>query len=509
MLLHHQLEASVARTPEKTALIADGRSHSYRALDRMVTQLALAMQRRGVTRGDRVALFMRNGLEFVMGVFASLRCGAAFMPINPQTKAAKLRYILEDATPRCVLTEADLRGVLGAALAEHAGPAPQVLVAGEPLAAAMAEAEGELMDPGLIDLDLAAIIYTSGSTGDPKGVMLSHRNMLAAADSISTYLGLCAGDVILCALPLSFDYGLYQVLMSAKVGATVVLEPSFAFPTEILELMQREHVTVFPGVPTMFAMLMALDLSRYQLPALRTITNTAAALSARQIADLRRLFPRARLFSMYGLTECKRVSYLPPAQLDVRPTSVGRGMPNQEVYLIDEQGHRLPLGRTGQLVVRGSNVMMGYWRKPEETERRLRPGTYPGERVLHTGDLFRTDSEGYLYFVGRTDDIIKSRGEKVSPREVENTIHELPAVSEVAVVGVPDPLLGEAIKAYVVLKPAAHCTAAEVVKHCHHHLENFMVPKHVEFVTALPQTQTGKVSKTELKQRERPQDEAR
>jgi acyl-CoA synthetase (AMP-forming)/AMP-acid ligase II len=179
---------------------------------------------------------------------------------------------------------------------------------------------------------------------------------------------------------------------------------------KILEVMQKERITVFPGVPTMFAMLMGLDiLTKYDLSAVRMFTNTAAALSAKQIEDLRKTFPAAKLFSMYGLTECKRVTYLPPDQLDKRPTSVGRGMPNEEVYLIDEDGRRLPNGSTGQLVVRGSNVMVGYWGKPEETEKRLKPGQYPGERVLHTGDLFRTDEEGYLYFVGRTDDIKRRR----------------------------------------------------------------------------------------------------
>ena len=332
--------------------------------------------------------------------------------------------------------------------------------------------------------------------------MLSHRNMVSACNSISEYLGLREDDVIMCALPVSFDYGLYQILMGFKMGATIFLEPSFSFPVKILEVMQKERITVFPGVPTMFAMLMGLDiLTRFDLSAVRMFTNTAAALSAKQIEDLRKTFPAAKLFSMYGLTECKRVTYLPPDQLDKRPTSVGRGMPNEEVYLIDEDGRRLPNGSTGQLVVRGSNVMVGYWGKPEETEKRLKPGQYPGERVLHTGDLFRTDEEGYLYFVGRTDDIIKSRGEKVSPREVENAIHDLPGVSQVAVIGVPDPVLGEAIKAYIVLKEGASYTEREIVKHCLARLENFMAPKHVEFVTTLPMTNTGKVSKSELRKR--------
>ena len=333
----------------------------------------------------------------------------------------------------------------------------------------------------------------------PKGVMLTHLNMVSACWSVSTYLGYRGDDVVLCALPLAFDYGLYQVLMAVRVGATLVLERGFTFPVKVLEVMARERCTVFPGVPTMFSMLMALKgLSQFDLSALRMITNTAAALSEGHIERLRALFPKAELFSMYGLTECKRVTYLPPEQLDLRPTSVGRGMPNEEVWLVDEVGRRLPNGSTGELVIRGSNVMRGYWEKPEETAKRLRPGPFPGEMILYSGDLFRTDNEGWLYFVARKDDIIKSRGEKVSPREVENAIHALDGVYEVVVIGVHDDVLGEAIKAFVVLKPEVQLTEREVIKHCLSRLESFMAPKHVEFVAELPKTDTGKIKKTGL-----------
>jgi acyl-CoA synthetase (AMP-forming)/AMP-acid ligase II len=323
--------------------------------------------------------------------------------------------------------------------------------------------------------------------------------MVSACRSVSTYLELNDRDIVLCALPLAFDYGLYQVLMSWRVGCTVVLERGFTFPVPVLETMVRERVTVFPGVPTMFAMLLNLkSLARFDLSALRMITNTAAALSEEHIRQLRGLFPQATLFSMYGLTECKRVTYLPPQQLDIRPTSVGRGMPNEEVWLVDDEGRRLPNGSTGELVIRGSNVMLGYWEKPEETAKRLKPGPLPGERVLYSGDLFRTDDEGWLYFVARRDDIIKSRGEKVSPREVENAIHSLAGVYECAVVGVPDPVLGQAIKAFVTLKPGAQLTERDVIRHCLERLESFMAPKHVEFVESLPKTDTGKIRKVGL-----------
>jgi acyl-coenzyme A synthetase/AMP-(fatty) acid ligase len=228
------------------------------------------------------------------------------------------------------------------------------------------------------------------------------------------------------------------------------------------------------------------------------ITNAAAALSEEHIGKLRALFPQATLFSMYGLTECKRVSYLPPEQLDIRPLSVGRGMPDQELWLVDEAGARLPDGATGELVIRGSHVMRGYWEKPVETAERLKPGPLPGERVLYSGDIFRSDAEGYLYFVARKDDIIKSRGEKVSPREVENALYSLPGVLEAAVVGVPDPVLGQAVKAIVALAPGHAYSEKEVIRHCLSKLENFMAPKHVQFVDSIPKTNTGKIRNMRL-----------
>jgi amino acid adenylation domain-containing protein len=508
MLLHQLLDDTVRRLPGKSALACDARQYTYADIDARVDQLARLLSARGVRRGERVALFLDNGIEMVAGIYATLRIGGVFVPVNPLTKADKLAYLLNDMAASALVTHGSLRAAWREALASNDSVCTALVVdardddlSGRCLAypAPHDSIEGAGVEPCVIDQDLAAIVYTSGSTGDAKGVMLSHLNMVSAARSITTYLGLRESDVIACALPLAFDYGLYQVLMGFNVGATVMLERSFAFPVQLLERMASERATVFPGVPTMFSMLMNLKgLERFGLPALRMITNTAAALSEEHIRRLRALFPRAALFSMYGLTECKRVTYLPPEQLDIRPTSVGRGMPNEEVWLADESGRRLPNGSTGELVIRGSNVMRGYWRKPLETARRLRPGALPGEMLLYSGDLFRTDAEGWLYFVARKDDIIKSRGEKVSPREVENAIYSLEGVVDAAVVGVPDALLGEAIKAYVVLKEGHALSERDVIRHCLQHLENFMAPKFVEFVRHLPTTDTGKVKKTAL-----------
>jgi acyl-CoA synthetase (AMP-forming)/AMP-acid ligase II len=323
--------------------------------------------------------------------------------------------------------------------------------------------------------------------------------MLTAATSVSTYLGMREDDVVLLALPMAFDYGLYQMIMSFRVGARVVLERSFTFPAAVLKTMVDEGVTGFPGVPTIFAILLELDtLASYDLRKIRYVTNTAAALPEKHILALTKMFPQAQIFSMYGLTECKRCTYLPPADLARKPGSVGIAIPNTELWIVDEHDNRVPPGQVGQLVIRGATVMRGYWEKPESTAKKLRPGPLPGEMVLYTGDYCRLDDEGYLYFVGRMDDIIKSRGEKVAPKEVENAIVEIAGVKEAAVIGVPDPVLGEAVKAFVVIEKGSTLTARDIQRECQKRLENFMVPKEVVLADDLPKTTTGKITKTDL-----------
>jgi acyl-CoA synthetase (AMP-forming)/AMP-acid ligase II len=351
-----------------------------------------------------------------------------------------------------------------------------------------------------IDLDLATIIYTSGSTGEPKGVMSAHYNVVAAATSIATYLENVEDDIILSALPLSFDYGLYQILMGFRFGGTVVLEKSFVYPYKVLEQLIQEKATGFPIVPTMLALLLQMeDVGKFDFSSLRYISNTAAALPVAHIKKLRALFPHVDIYSMYGLTECKRVSYLPPKDIDRRPGSVGIPMPNEEVFIVDKNGEELGPGEIGELVVRGSNVMQGYWNAPAETARRFRPGKYRGEAMLYTGDLFKKDEDGFLYFVARKDDMIKTKGERVSPKEIENTLCELEGVAEAAVIGVPDDIFGQAVKAFIVTKNNIEITEKTVMNHCLKNLEPFMVPKYLEFWDSLPKSPSGKIDKKQLK----------
>jgi amino acid adenylation domain-containing protein len=506
-LLHDYLIESAKRLPDKEALVAQGQRLSYAEIDARSNALANTLVARGIGRGDRVMIFADNTVETVVSFWAALKADAVSVIVNPLTKTDKLEYLLNDSRATAFITDAHIGHVYGPAL-KTAKHLKVVIVSGKlpstdgvlPFAAALDAERAHPPTRRNIDVDLAAIIYTSGSTGEPKGVMLTHRNMLTAATSISTYLENVEDDVILGVLPLAFDYGLYQMIMAFRMGARLVLERSFTFPGQVLSLMVKERVTGFPGVPTIFATIAGLkSMAQYDLSSIRYVTNTAAALPVKHITMLRDLFPTARIYSMYGLTECKRCTYLPHRDIDRKPESVGIAIPNTELWIVDEDGNKLGPNQVGQLVIRGATVMKGYWEKPEATAKKLKPGPLPGEMVLWTGDYCRLDDEGYLYFVARMDDVIKSRGEKVAPKEVENALTNISGVRETAVIGVPDDLLGQAVKAFVVLDPGVSLDEKSLQKECQKRLESFMVPKYIEIVAELPKTTTGKIKKTDLR----------
>jgi long-chain acyl-CoA synthetase len=510
LLVRDFLELSARRLPEKVALVCDGQRLTYRQLDEMANRLANALKAFGVGRGDRVAIYMHNCVELVVGVFAILKAGGVFVIINATTKHDKLLYILNNCRASALLADpkADLTGLFETA--DNACPSLKGLIlcgrgaeetckGSRCISFEKALGSNPSTEPPCvnIDRDLACLIYTSGTTGDPKGVMSDHSNVTFAASSIIEYLGNVESDVVINVLPLSFDYGLYQLLMTFKFGGTLVLEKSFVFPAVVLKKIGQERVTGFPGVPTIYAMLIPMDLSAFDLTSLRYMSNTAAALPVAHIEEIRKKFPSVQLFSMYGLTETKRTLFLPPEMLDKKPGSVGIAIPGTETWLVDENGQRLPNGSTGQLVVRGRHVMRGYWEAPEATAARYRPGPLPNEHVCYSGDIFRTDEDGYFYFVSRKDDIIKSRGEKVAPKEVEAILYEIPGVTQAAVIGVPDPIQGQAIKALLVVQ-GREVTAAEVLAHCRARMEDYMMPKFVEFRESLPLTPSGKITKKDL-----------
>ena len=512
-LLHETLVAAATQRPGHIAVVAEGEPRSYAELLTGAERVARALQDHGVRRGDAVAVYMENSWRAAVSIYGISMAGGVLTVINPQTKTDKLAYMLADSEARVLITDGRAAPTFLPAL-EHA-PGLRAVICSEALPerepedawpvqrialdAVLDAARPAPQPTGTIPIDLAALIYTSGSTGHPKGVMLTHQNMLFAAGSITEYLRLGPDDRVLNVLPLAFDYGLYQLLMAVFLGATLVLERSFAFPVPVLKRALEEKVTVFPLVPTIAATLLSLKKrTDWVLPSVTRVTNTAAALPADFIPRLAEIFPNALVFPMYGLTECKRVSYLEPEMTRAKPTSVGKAIPGTEVFLQSPDGSPVPPGQPGILHVRGPHVMLGYWKQPEMTAEMLKPGRYPGERVLCTHDVFTMDDEGYLYFVGRSDDIIKTRGEKVSPVEVENVLHRLPGVREAAVIGVPDEILGQAIRAFVVRESGATLSEQDVKRACLAALESFMVPRDVVFLDELPKTSTAKVRKKDL-----------
>ena len=526
MALTDLFEIAARSRPTRKAVVDWRASLEYAGLAVEANRLARALQARGLASGDRVVMQVTNSVEAAITTWAVLASGGVLVPLHAVQRGEALLPVLRDCTPRWAVLGAEQQGTLAQlAMASPdlqgafcwAGTRPSAATVEDPRlerwaqdggADACSTAHSERTSQHEVPRDdsLAAILYTSGSTGEPKGVMLTHGNMCAAVRAVNAYLRLDDGDVIYSPLPLSSSYGLYQLLLGLAIGATVVLDRSFTFPAKSLELMARERATVLAGVPTMYAWLArSTILDRYDLSRLRIMTSAAAALPAAHAQRVRERLPGARLYVMYGQTECKRISYLEPDEFPRRPGSVGRGMPFQDLAVVDEQGRRVAAGETGELVVTGPHVMLGYWGRPQETARKLRPIQDDPRRWLHTEDLFRIDADGYLYFVGRRDEVFKVGGHKVSPAEIEEVLVRIPGVLEAAVVGVPDPEWGSVVNAFLVPADEGAPSVDAILRECARHLRPFMVPKAVEFLAQLPKTESGKVRKRDLLGRVKPQ----
>jgi len=525
VLLHEYFDASVRKFPHKEALIFEDKRYTYQEIYNLATVLAGKLKSLGLKRQDRVLIYMDNAPEVVISFYATLKAGGIFTIINSGVQVQKLSYIIGDCAPRVVVADSKKEERIIKALQENPTECTLIWTGARENKAwgsnhlteyhwdtLLSQKDndhpnhqaGTSHSPRVLDVDLAGLIYTSGSTGDPKGVMESHHNMISAARSIIQYLENTPADIILNTLPLSFDYGLYQAIMTFMFGGTLVLEKSFIFLTRTLNVIAKEKVTGFPIVPTIVAMILkTIDLNSFDLQSLRYLTNTGAAFPIGHIRRLRKMLPWVDIYSMFGLTECKRIAYLPPALIDQRPDSVGMPMPNCEVFIIDENGNPVDEGKTGELVVRGSNVMQGYWNAPEQTERTFKKVKGFREKLLFTGDYFRRDQEGFLYFLGRKDDMIKSRGERISAKEIENIISQIQGVTECAVIGVEDEILGQAVKAFVCRKTNTPLTTKDILVYCAQNLESFSIPKYIEFLEELPKTDHGKTDKKSL-QAEKP-----
>jgi long-chain acyl-CoA synthetase len=510
-ILGEALEFSFRDYPLKTAAIYKDKEYSYTDLKEASENLAFHLVNSGITKGDRVAICMNNSWQCIVSIYGVSMAGAVFLVINPQTKANKLQYILNDCGAKVLISEGILMPELSLAL-EGLNEIQEVILSeidskNANFTRGFIEFNDVISDSGtkailprIIPNDLAALIYTSGSTGFPKGVMMTHQSMVFTSWSLIEYLRLTEKERIMLVLPLAFDYGLYQLIMSVTIGGTLIVEHSFNFPPTIFRQIEKLKPTVFPGVPSIYAMMIATHKKTgITFDCIEKITNTAAALPAEFTSDLRKIFPNALIFKMYGLTECKRVSYLEPELVDLKPNSVGKAIPGTEVFLLSEDGNPVAPNETGILYVRGPHVMAGYWNNEELSREMLKPGLLPGERLLCAHDLFKMDSEGFLYFQGRNDDIIKTRGEKVSPIEVENVIYKFNGIREVAVIGIPDVFLGESIVAFVTSHDQAQISEKDIQRHCMANLEPFMVPQKIVFLPEMPKSSNGKIDKKELK----------
>ena len=517
--LVHDLITEAARLwPDRPALAYKDQSLGYAELAARTASAAKGLAACRLDRGARVAVYLEKRLETVIGILAATMAGGSFVPVNPLLKPHQVGYILRDCEVRILITSrqrlAGLREELqscpglqavvlvdGAADTEEA-PAQEILTWEDLLDQPEAAAEAS---QGAIDSDLAAILYTSGSTGNPKGVVLSHRNIVAGAESVAQYLENRPEDRILSLLPLSFDAGLSQITTAFTAGAKLVLM-NYLLPRDVVRLCARERITGLTCVPPLWLQLAELEWPSEASRHLRYFANTGGHMPAGTLARLRGIFTEAKPYLMYGLTEAFRSTYLDPKQVDERPNSIGKAIPNAEVMVVRPDGSRCAPGEHGELVHRGALVSLGYWGDPERTAERFRPapGQDPSlplpEPAVWSGDIVYTDEEGFIYFVGRRDEMIKTSGYRVSPTEVETVINATGLVTEAVALGVPHPTLGQAI--VVAVAPAAGTAFdPEALKEaCKRQLPLYMVPSIVAERGALPRNPNGKIDRALLKQ---------
>lgn len=512
-LLPELILTTAARRAEATALRFKGRSLSYAELAQTVERVAHGLLNLGLQRAERVGVYLPKQFETVAAFFGASLAGGVFVPVNMLLKAEQVAHILRDCSVRILVTSAERLKELSALLHEFPalravvivdGGLPAALPAGKSLVA-----WEDLLDAPpasvhrIIDDDMAAILYTSGSTGKPKGVVLSHRNMMAGAKSVGEYLGNVPEDRLLAVLPFSFDYGFSQLSTAFLTGASVVLM-DYLFARDVITMAAKERITGLAGVPPLWIQLAEQTWPEEVRESLRYFTNSGGAMPRATLDRLRASLPRAKPFLMYGLTEAFRSTFLPPDEVDRRPDSMGKAIPNAEILVVRPDGSVCGPDEPGELVHRGALVALGYWNDPQKTAERFKPvpGQDPGlvltEVAVWSGDTVRKDADGFLYFIGRRDEMIKTSGYRVSPTEVEEVLYATGLVGDAVAVGVRHPTLGQAV---VVIASAPDGRAADseaLLLQCRQRLPTFMVPLHVEWRDTLPRNPNGKFDRPRL-----------
>ena len=519
-LIHQFIVHSAQVTPDAPALLFKEQSFSYAQLQNQVEEVAIALLALGIGPGERVAVYLPKQPETVLSLFGAAAAGACFVPINPLLKPRQLAHILPHCNVRVLITSAprletllkvletclDLHTIIVVEdkVPESARVLPQKLLS---YAEFCRLPNGGAIAHRRIDTDMTAILYTSGSTGNPKGVVLSHRNMVAGARSVASYLGNSPADRILAVLPLSFDAGLSQLTTAFSVGASVVLMDYYLLPRDVIRAVARYGITGLAAVPTLWNQLKALDWPEQAVQSLRYITNTGGAMPVSTTRALQETLPHTLIFLMYGLTESFRSTYLPPDQVSIRPESMGKAIPNTQILVINEDGKECAPNEPGELVHRGALVSLGYWNDPEKTAERFKPCPLQPPEISNTelavwsGDQVMKDEEGYLYFISREDEMIKTSGYRVSPTEIEEIAYSSGHVAGAAALGLPHAALGQAI--LLVVTPGSDAPVDihledTVLAHCRRELPNFMVPTAIIVRSHLPHNQNGKIDRCML-----------
>jgi acyl-CoA ligase (AMP-forming) (exosortase A-associated) len=514
-LLHQLAQHSAARAADAPALTLRGETLRYGELAALIDRVATGLLRLGVARGERVAFYLDKRIETVAVAFGAAQAGAVFVPVNPLLKGEQVGHILRDCSVRVLVTNderlhavgevvaacPDLRHIV--VLGDAAAPAAKASIGWQAFIA-----EAGAAGHRVIDTDMVAILYTSGSTGRPKGVMLSHRNMVAGAKSVASYLENGPADTILAALPLSFDAGFSQLTTAFHAGARVVLL-NYLLPRDVLNELVKERVTGLTAVPPLWIQLAQLDWPAAIAANLRYIANTGGRMPRETLAALRKRLPRTKPYLMYGLTEAFRSTFLPPSEVDRRPDSIGKAIPNAEILVLRPDGTPCAPDEPGELVHRGALVGMGYWNDPEKTAERYKPlpigvggreaGMVMPEMAVFSGDTVRMDAEGFIYFIGRRDEMIKTSGYRVSPTELEEAVYAMRLVGEVAAFGAAHATLGQAIVLAVTPPAGGALDAERLLAECRRTLPAYMVPASIRVHAApLPRNPNGKIDRRSL-----------
>ncbi len=516
MLLHDLVLTSARNYGDHPAVARADTGLSYTQLVDSINAAALGFVSAGVAPGDRIAIYLNKRIEAVVSYFAASLCGAVFVPVNPVLKASQVGHIVNDCGATVLVTTKVQVQTLSSTLESCGTVRKIVLLDADDLPESKHTSisfdswdslcsAGSSCSPSVkrIDNDVVSILYTSGSTGKPKGVVLSHRNMVAGALSVSSYLENSPGDIILAALPFAFDAGFSQMTTAFASGASIVLL-DYLLPRDVTKAIAKYSVTGLTGVPPLWNQLASIQWPTEAVDSLRYLANTGGAMPTATLNALRKQLPKTSVYLMYGLTESFRSTYLPPDEVDKRPTSIGKAIPNAEVLVVDQDGKLCAAGEPGELVHRGALVSLGYWNDPEKTAERFRP--LPGqnenlpisELAVWSGDTVIRDEEGYLYFVGRKDGMIKSSGYRISPTDIEEVIFATGLVKECAAIGVPHETLGQAVVIVAESSDPTNDTKDQVLQACKNTLPNYMLPAEVIWVGSLPRNPNGKIDRNLL-----------